>query len=111
MTVPSLCLCCSRLGVSCSLALGDDEGEPEDAEAGLDLQARCTEAAGGVPPFVWQEGFARLFLGDPGSMTCLHVDLLPQLEFCHMLAGAKARVLMMCCSGRLLRSAAVVWCS
>lgn len=40
-------------------------------------------------PFVWAEPFARLFLGDPGSVTCLHVDLLPQLEFCHALAGFK----------------------
>mmetsp|Transcript_30281 Transcript_30281/g.85590 ORF Transcript_30281/g.85590 Transcript_30281/m.85590 type:complete len:344 (+) Transcript_30281:1353-2384(+) len=56
-----------------------------DAEVGKQLQRLRPP----VPPFVWQEDFSRLFLGDPGSITCLHVDLLPQLEFCHMLSGYK----------------------
>lgn len=66
-------------------AAGLGEVEEGDVEVGKEMQ----EGSRGVLPFLWQEEFARLFLGDPGSMTCLHVDLIPQVEFCHMLVGAK----------------------
>ena len=31
----------------------------------------------------------RLFLGDAGSVTCAHIDLVPQLEMAHALCGTK----------------------
>lgn len=38
---------------------------------------------------VWREDAARLFVGDAGSMTCLHTDLVPQLELCLAVSGTK----------------------
>jgi hypothetical protein len=52
--------------------------------AALDNHRTGTSAA-----FVWREAQARAFIGDPGSMTCLHVDMIPQLQFAHGLAGTK----------------------
>mmetsp|Transcript_41286 Transcript_41286/g.53230 ORF Transcript_41286/g.53230 Transcript_41286/m.53230 type:complete len:622 (-) Transcript_41286:233-2098(-) len=40
-------------------------------------------------PVLWKEEYSRLFVGDPGSTTSLHVDLVPQLEFCHVVEGTK----------------------
>eukprot|EP00951_Prasinocladus_malaysianus_P005420 scaffold38431_cov41-Prasinocladus_malaysianus.AAC.1 len=74
---------------------GRHDAMAEGIEAGRDIQDIASGHALGASsglisrPFIWQEPFSRLFLGDKGSMTCLHVDLLPQLEFCHVLAGTK----------------------
>lgn len=38
---------------------------------------------------MWQEPYSRVFVGDPGSATLLHNDLIPQIELCHVLSGVK----------------------
>jgi|GEM_PF-6618532 len=38
---------------------------------------------------LWQEDTPRLFLGEPGSLTCAHTDICPQLELAHGLIGLK----------------------
>jgi hypothetical protein len=52
--------------------------------AALDSHRPGTRAA-----FTWREAAARSFVGEPGSMTCLHTDMIPQLQFAHGLAGTK----------------------
>jgi hypothetical protein len=38
---------------------------------------------------LWREDTPRLFLGEPGSLTCAHTDICPQLEVAHGLIGLK----------------------
>ncbi len=38
---------------------------------------------------LWREDTPRLFLGEPGSLTCAHTDICPQLELAHGLMGLK----------------------
>lgn len=38
---------------------------------------------------LWREDTPRLFLGEPGSLTCAHTDICPQLELAHGLIGVK----------------------
>jgi hypothetical protein len=38
---------------------------------------------------LWREETPRLFLGEPGSLTCAHTDICPQLELAHGLMGLK----------------------
>eukprot|EP00965_Chrysotila_dentata_P084873 2801447-Pleurochrysis_carterae.AAC.3 len=49
---------------------------------------RCARCAGGGA-FLWREQLPRIFVGDAGSLTCAHVDLMPQLELAHGLTGTK----------------------
>ena len=67
-----------------------DEAEAE-AEAEREAEAEIGGAVRALLPdrLLWCEHAARLFLGDAGSLTCCHVDLVPQLEMAHGLAGVK----------------------
>ena len=71
-----------------------DEVEAEaEAEAEVEVEAEA-EIGGAVRALLpdrllWCEHAARLFLGDAGSLTCCHTDLVPQLEMAHGLAGVK----------------------
>ncbi len=38
---------------------------------------------------LWREDTPKLFLGEPGSLTCAHTDICPQLELAHGLIGLK----------------------
>lgn len=38
---------------------------------------------------LWREDTPKLFLGEPGSLTCAHTDICPQLELAHGLIGCK----------------------
>lgn len=38
---------------------------------------------------LWREPTPRLFLGAPGSVTCAHVDICPQVQLAHALHGVK----------------------
>jgi len=58
-----------------------------DAGGAMDTLLRA--AQGGQDGFLWRERTPRLFLGDAGSATCAHVDMVPQLEFAHALCGTK----------------------
>jgi hypothetical protein len=41
------------------------------------------------PAVVWREEPSTLFVGDPGSATVVHHDIIGQIELCHVLSGAK----------------------
>lgn len=38
---------------------------------------------------LWREDTPKLFVGEPGSLTCAHTDICPQLELAHGLVGLK----------------------
>ncbi|MFT7581655.1 MAG: hypothetical protein ACI9MR_003333, partial [Myxococcota bacterium] len=38
---------------------------------------------------LWREPIPRLFLGAPGSVTCAHIDICPQVQLAHGLLGTK----------------------
>jgi len=71
-----------------------DEAEAEteaEIEAKIEAEAEIGSAVRALLPasLLWCERAARLFLGDAGSLTCCHTDLVPQLEMAHGLAGVK----------------------
>ena len=68
-------------------------GWAEEVAASDEVEAEA-EIGGAVRALLpdrllWCEHAARLFLGDAGSLTCCHTDLVPQLEMAHGLAGVK----------------------
>lgn len=80
-------------------AAGDADGEEADERRdhrGDGGVADTTEGAGGgddgdgaARVVLWREATPRLFLGDGGSLTCAHVDMVPQVEVAHGLCGVK----------------------
>ena len=58
-------------------------------DAGGAVDTLLRGAQDGQDGFLWRERTPRLFLGDAGSATCAHVDMVPQLEFAHALCGTK----------------------
>lgn len=52
-------------------------------DVGAALDAMCDGA------LLWREAIPRLFIGEPGSLTCAHTDICPQLEIAHGLSGTK----------------------
>jgi hypothetical protein len=43
----------------------------------------------GLPSVVWRETHSTIFVGDPGSGTPPHHDIVGQIELCHVITGAK----------------------
>ena len=81
---------------------GEAEAEVEieaeievDIEVEIEVEVETEAEIGGAvrallpDSLLWCERAARLFLGDAGSLTCCHTDLVPQLEMAHGLAGVK----------------------
>ena len=69
-------------------ALGASTGtsaelQPDDAGVGASFDALCGSS------LLWREPIPRLFLGAPGSVTCAHVDICPQVQLAHALHGTK----------------------
>lgn len=66
-------------------ALAAANGTPTSVtiDAGAALSALCDGA------LLWREAIPRLFIGEPGSLTCAHTDICPQLEIGHGLLGTK----------------------
>ena len=66
-----------------------------ETEAEIETEVETEAEIGGAvrallpDSLLWCEHAARLFLGDAGSLTCCHTDLVPQLELAHGLAGVK----------------------
>ena len=56
---------------------------PDDAGVGASFDALCGEA------LLWREPIPRLFVGAPGSVTCAHIDICPQVQLAHGLVGTK----------------------
>lgn len=50
------------------------------------LDKKMAEMGGSL---VWKEPSMKAFLGDPGSMTSMHIDNVPKLETCFQLHGTK----------------------
>lgn len=70
-------------------ALASSEGVRPDrlSEDDLDVGAALSGMLTPVP--LWREPTSRLFLGDASSLTCAHVDIVPQIEVAHGLCGVK----------------------
>lgn len=71
-------------------ALASSEGVQPDrlSDDDLDVGAALSAMLAGEPP-LWREPTSRLFLGDASSLTCAHVDIVPQIEMAHGLCGIK----------------------
>ena len=54
-----------------------------DVGVGESFDALCGDA------LLWREPTPRVFLGAPGSVTCAHVDICPQVQLAHGLLGVK----------------------
>ncbi len=54
-----------------------------DVGVGASFDALCGRA------LIWREQTPRLFLGEPGSVTCAHTDMCPQVQMAHGLVGTK----------------------
>ena len=67
---------------------GDAAGDAADEADGGDVGG-AVRALLPASSFLWSEREAKLFVGDAGSLTCAHTDIVPQLELAHGLAGVK----------------------
>ncbi|KAJ1453634.1 hypothetical protein M885DRAFT_618834 [Pelagophyceae sp. CCMP2097] len=61
----------------------------DDIDVGTEFFAALDGLTSRREEFIWREQAPRAFIGDAASMTCLHVDMLPQLQFAHGLGGTK----------------------
>lgn len=68
----------AALGATAGLAHG-----PDDAGVGASFDALVGDA------LLWREPVPRVFIGAPGSSTCAHVDICPQVQLAHGLLGTK----------------------
>jgi len=55
----------------------------------LDTSAAGSDAGAAGEAVLWREPTPRLFIGEAGSLTCAHTDIVPQVEMAHGLCGLK----------------------
>ena len=68
---------------------GDGDGNTLSAAFFTSLYEEPARIFDSSPAVVWREEPSTLFVGDPGSATVVHHDIIGQIELCHVLSGAK----------------------